>query len=198
MTSLSRRAIAQRPSRKEIKAKRRIVSKEFKDELLDLLRMQNKMEKIYFTNEQQVKEIDEMYDKIDEYKEIIKYLTITPAIYNGKKTTIKTMIRSKDELESKKHLIEQEQLETFNVFLSCVMREKQQQTNYILKEQNLKNQEYQKQRLMKLNSQIIQVNQLGGGTVFKQSIIFVSLYEHSRELLYFTKQHFSITKQRYS
>ena len=86
--------------------------------------MQNKMEKIYFTNEQQVKEIDEMYDKIDEYKEIIKYLTITPAIYNGKKTTIKTMIRSKDELESKKHLIEQEQLETFNVFLSCVMREK--------------------------------------------------------------------------
>ena len=117
MASLSRRAIAQRPSRKEIKAKRRIVSKEFKDELLDLLRMQNKMEKIYFTNEQQVKEIDE-------YKEIIKYLTITPAIYNGKKTTIKTMIRSKDELESKKHLIEQEQLETFNVFLSCVMREK--------------------------------------------------------------------------
>ena len=124
MASLSRRAIAQRPSRKEIKAKRRTVSKEFKDELLDLLRMQNKMEKIYFTNEQQVKEIDEMYDKIDEYKEIIKYLTITPAIYNGKKTTIKTMIRSKDELESKKHLIEQEQLETFNVFLSFVMREK--------------------------------------------------------------------------
>ena len=80
IASLSRRAIAQRPSRKEIKAKRRIVSKEFKDELLDLLRMQNKMEKIYFTNEQQVKEIDEMYDKIDEYKEIIKYLTITPAI----------------------------------------------------------------------------------------------------------------------
>ena len=124
MASLSRRVIAQRPSRKEIKVKRRTVSKEFKDELLDLLRMQNKMEKIYFTNEQQVKEIDEMYDKIDEYKEIIKYLTITPAIYNGKKTTIKTMIRSKDELESKKHLIEQEQLETFNVFLSCVMREK--------------------------------------------------------------------------
>ena len=31
---------------------------------------------------------------------------------------------------------------------------------------------------MKLNNQIIYVNQLGGGTVFKQSIIFVSLYEH--------------------
>ena len=78
------------------------------------------MEKIYSINEQQVIEIDEMYDKIDEYKETIESLTIKPAIYNGKET----IIRSKGELESKKHLIEQEELKTFNVFLSFVMREK--------------------------------------------------------------------------
>ena len=48
------------------------------------------------------------------------FFAITPAIYNGKKT----MIRSKEELECKKHLIEQEEFKTFNVFLSYVMREK--------------------------------------------------------------------------
>ena len=75
------------------------------------------MEKNYCINEKQVVEIDEMYYKIDEYKEIIEYSTITPAIYNEKETVTKTMIRSREELECKKHLTEQEELETFSVFL---------------------------------------------------------------------------------
>ena len=51
-------------STEERKAKRCIVIKEFNNELLNLVRIQDRIEKIYPINEQQVTEIDELYDKI--------------------------------------------------------------------------------------------------------------------------------------
>ena len=47
-------------STKERKAKRRTAITEFKDELLNLVTFQDKMEKIYSTNEQQVTKVDEL------------------------------------------------------------------------------------------------------------------------------------------
>ena len=48
-------------STKERKAKLRVAIKEFNDELLNLVTIQDKLEKIYPINEQQVAEIDALY-----------------------------------------------------------------------------------------------------------------------------------------
>ena len=61
-------------SSKERKANLRIAIKEFNDKLLNLVTMQDKMEKIYPINEQQVTEIDELYDEIWKFNEPIKNL----------------------------------------------------------------------------------------------------------------------------
>ena len=50
-------------STKEGKTKLRVAIKEFNDELLNVVKIQDKMEKIYAINEQQVIEIDELYDE---------------------------------------------------------------------------------------------------------------------------------------
>ena len=60
-------------STKERKAKRRIATKEFNDELLNLVTIQDKMKKIYPINKQKETEIDELYD---EYGSLISQLKI--------------------------------------------------------------------------------------------------------------------------
>ena len=49
---------------KERKRKQHIVIKKFNDELLKLVMIQDKMEKIYSIDEQQVTEMDKLYDQI--------------------------------------------------------------------------------------------------------------------------------------
>ena len=63
-------------STKERKAELRVAIKEFNDELLNLVTIQDKLEKIYPINEQQVAEIDELYDEIWKFDEPIKNLEI--------------------------------------------------------------------------------------------------------------------------
>ena len=60
----------------ERKAKLRVAVKEFNDELLNLVMIHDKLEKIYPINEQQVAEIDELYDEIWKFDEPIKSLEI--------------------------------------------------------------------------------------------------------------------------
>ena len=65
----------------------------------------------------QIIEIDKIYDKIEDFKEIIEYLTITPLKNNnGVETTIKRINRSKTKLECKLELIMQEEFETCKIF----------------------------------------------------------------------------------
>ena len=59
----------------------------------------------------------EIRDKIEEFKELIEYLTITPVKNNnGEETAIKRINRSKAELECKLELIIQEEFETCKIF----------------------------------------------------------------------------------
>ena len=107
-----------RLSTKERKAKLLMAVKEFNDELLNLVTIQNEMEKLNTIRYQQVIEIDEMYDKIEEFKELIEYSTISPAKNNNKGETVIKMLRiSKAELERKQDLITQEEFETGEIFL---------------------------------------------------------------------------------
>ena len=69
-------------STKERKAKLRVAIKEFNDKLLHLVRIPDKMEKIYPINEQQAIEIDELYDEIWKLDEPIKNLEILLAENN--------------------------------------------------------------------------------------------------------------------
>ena len=62
---------------KERKAKLRIAAKEFNYELLNLVATQYKMKKLDLIRQKQIIEIDEMYDKIEEFKDVIEYLTIS-------------------------------------------------------------------------------------------------------------------------
>ena len=71
-----------RQSTKEREAKLRVAIKELNDELLNLVTIQDKMEKIYPINEQQVTEIDELYDEICKFNEPIKNLEILLAKNN--------------------------------------------------------------------------------------------------------------------
>ena len=66
-------------STKEKKAKLLMTAKEFNDELLNLVTIQYEMEKLDAVWQKQIIEIDEIYDKIEQFKELIEYLTISPA-----------------------------------------------------------------------------------------------------------------------
>ena len=63
-------------STKERKAKLRVAIKEFNDELLNLVTIQDKLEKIHPINEQQVAEIDQLYHELWKFDEPIKNLEI--------------------------------------------------------------------------------------------------------------------------
>ena len=58
------------------------------------------MEKLNTIWKQQIIETDEICDKIEEFKELIEYLTISPVKdNNGEETAIKGITRSKAQLE---------------------------------------------------------------------------------------------------
>ena len=76
MFFLSCKKECQCQSTKERKAKLRQAIKEFNDELLNVVKMQDKMEKIYSINDQQLIEIDKPYDEIWKFDEPIKNLEI--------------------------------------------------------------------------------------------------------------------------
>ena len=73
-----------RASTKERKARRHIVIKELNDELSNLTKIQYETEKIYPIKEQQLIEIDELYDEIWKFDEIIKSLEILSTKNNVK------------------------------------------------------------------------------------------------------------------
>ena len=104
-------------STKEKKAKRCIVVKEFNDELLNLVMIQYDMEKLDVIWQKQIIKINEMYDKIEELKELIEYLTISPAKNNNReKTAIKMLNRLIPELECKQDLVTREEFKTSKIF----------------------------------------------------------------------------------
>ena len=110
-----------RQSTKEREAKLRVAIKELNDELLNLVTIQDKMEKIYPINEQQVTEIDELYDEICKFNEPIKNLEILLAKNNVEEeiglieATKEKISRLKAELECKQDLIMQEESEAFEI-----------------------------------------------------------------------------------
>ena len=80
--------------------------KEFNDELLNLVMIQYEMKKLDVIWQKQIIKINEMYDKIEELKELIEYLTISPAKNNNReKTATKMLNRLKPELECKQDLV---------------------------------------------------------------------------------------------
>ena len=111
-----------RLSKKEGKAIIRVATNEFKDKLINLVTMQDKMEKIYSINEQQVAEIDELYDEMWKFDELITNLEALFAKNNVEEeielieTTKEKISRLKEELKCKQDLIMQEESETFKIF----------------------------------------------------------------------------------
>ena len=99
--------------------------KEFNDELLNLVTIRDKYEKIYPINKQQVAEIDELYDKIWKFDEPIKNLGIL-LVKNSVEhsfaveeivlieATKERISRLKAELECKQDLMMQEESEIFS------------------------------------------------------------------------------------
>ena len=81
-----------RSSTKERKAKLRVSIKTFNDELLNLVKIQDKMEKVYPINEQQVVEIEKLYDEIWKLDESIKIL--------------ETLLEKSSSVEEERQLIE--------------------------------------------------------------------------------------------
>ena len=91
------------------------------------------MEKIYSINEQQVTEIDELYDEIWKFDEPIKNLEILLAKNNVERSSAEVKIELiktrkekiselKAELEFKQDLIMQEESETFEKFSDLYRR----------------------------------------------------------------------------
>ena len=89
--------------------------------------MQDKLEKIYPINQQQVAEIDELYDEIWKFNEKIKILEILLAKINVERSfadeeielieeTKEKISRLKAELEYKRDMVMQEESETFKMF----------------------------------------------------------------------------------
>ena len=109
-------------STKERKAKLHVAIKEFNDELLNVVKIQDKMKKIYPINEQQVLEIDKLYEKIWKFDEPIKNVEILLTKSNVKEeielmeATKKMISGLKVELECKQGLMKQEGSETFEIF----------------------------------------------------------------------------------
>ena len=103
--------------RKAKSAKVRMTVKEFNDELLNLMTIQDEMERLNTIGQQLIRETNEIYDKIEEFKEFIEYLTTSPTKnHNGKETAIKMISTLKAELECKQDLIMQEEFETGKIF----------------------------------------------------------------------------------
>ena len=59
--------------RKAKSAKVRMTVKEFNDELLNLMTIQDEMERLNTIGQQLIRETNEIYDKIEEFKEFIEY-----------------------------------------------------------------------------------------------------------------------------
>ena len=111
---------------KEREAKLCVAIKEFNDELLNLESIQDKLEKIYPINEQQVAEMDELYDEIWKFYEPIKNLEILLAKNRVERSFAEEEIelieaakekncRIKAESECKQDLIMQEESGTFKI-----------------------------------------------------------------------------------
>ena len=81
-----------RSSTKERKAKLRVAIKTFNDELLNLVKIQDKMEKFYPINEQQVVKIEKLYDEIWKLDESINIL--------------ETLLEKSNSIEEERQLIE--------------------------------------------------------------------------------------------
>ena len=114
-------------STEERKAKLLIANKEFSDELLSLVKIQDKLENIYPINEQQAEDIDELYHEILTFYVQIKNLETSLAKSSVKhsfaeeeieliEATKEKISRLKAELECKQDLIMQEESETFKIF----------------------------------------------------------------------------------
>ena len=78
-------------STKERRTKLRLAINEFHDELLNVAKIQDKMEKNYSSNEQHVVKIDKLYDEIWKFSEPIKNLEILLEKSSGE--------RSEEEIE---------------------------------------------------------------------------------------------------
>ena len=130
MFFLSCKKECQCQSTKERKAKLRLAIKEFNDELLNVVKMQDKMEKIYSINDQQLIEIDKLYDEIWKFDEPIKNLEILLEkssveeeieLIQAKKIIIIRGLQA--ELECKQDLTMQEKSETFEIFSDFIARD---------------------------------------------------------------------------
>ena len=130
MFFLSCKKECQCQSTKERKAKLRPAIKEFNDELLNVVKMQDKMEKIYSINDQQLIEIDKLYDEIWKFDEPIKNLEILLEkssveeeieLIQAKKIIIIRGLQA--ELECKQDLTMQEKSETFEIFSDFIARD---------------------------------------------------------------------------
>ena len=64
--------------RKAKSANVRMTVKEFNEDLLNLMIIQDEMERLNTIVQQKVIETNEMHDKIEELKELIEYLTTSP------------------------------------------------------------------------------------------------------------------------
>ena len=98
---------------------------EFHDELLNVVKIQDRMEKNQSIYEQQVTEIDELHDKICKVDEVIEGLK-----KHYLKEFLEKMNRLRDELECKQDLIIQEESETNEIFWD--LRSKREEAIYQL------------------------------------------------------------------
>ena len=109
-------------STKERKAKLRVVIKEFNDELLNVVKIHDKMGKKKSINEQQVIEIDKLHDEIWKFNEPIKNLEILIEKSRVEEEielveeTKEKIIRLQAELECKQDSIMWGESEPFEVF----------------------------------------------------------------------------------
>ena len=103
------------------RTKLRVAIKEFNDELLNVAKIQVKMEKKYSINEEQVIKIDKLHDEIWKFDEPIKNLEILleKAVFKEKElieATKEKISGLQAELECNQDSIMQEESETFKMF----------------------------------------------------------------------------------
>ena len=104
----------------------------------------------------QILEIDEMCDKIEDFKEVIEFLKISPAKnHNGEEAAIKMRSRLKAELECKQDLIIQEEFETSKLFSDIHHKRRIALDELHFKGTKLEKLGVSKPNLMRLKNQII-------------------------------------------
>ena len=106
-------------SKKERKRKLRVAIKELNDELLNVVKIQDKMEKMHSINEEQVIEIDKLHDEIWKFDELIKNLYILlekSSVEEEIEATKEKIMGLQTELECKEDSIMQEESKTFEIF----------------------------------------------------------------------------------